>query len=291
MWQHLREDIINLACAVVYFVLCVAASVLYILQFRKQLFASSVFIVTFFLGVTIRGTFFLIQPLVQEHRYHVSVSVNFLINTCPTFFFFSTYMILLMMWGKIYSLSYDRNSFQIQFNSITNKKLSFVLIVVNTLMYLFMALMYVLDALRIGGSTTATSPKITGNPVSIYQYIVLIFTSFMYVGTTCGFFVYGYLIYKNRFYERVGIVRSVKQNRLLQRIGLLGFICIVCFWIRAFLTILQLIVPFANIWWINGVYYFCLEIIPLTLMLAVLFAATGRVPSPARLSPTSPLIT
>jgi len=114
----------------------------------------------------------------------------------------------------------------------------------------------------------------------------------MYISTTVGFFVYGYFIYKNKFHAR-GIARSHHQGQLLRKIGLLGLICMVCFMVRACLTLLQIEFSVIETWWTTTLYYLILEIFPLTLMLIALITVNME-PKPrlATLNPTAttPLI-
>lgn len=78
--------------------------------------------------------------------------------------------------------------------------------------------------------------------------------------------------------------------------AILAIVCTCCFLIRAIFTLIQLKYPFIDIVWFDALYYFCLEIIPLFLMLIVLSYTSKKNndtddESSSGLTPTAPLIT
>jgi len=186
-------------------------------------------------------------------------------------------MVLLLIWSEVYTMSYDSDGSASDFLQLVREgswktrrvlTLRRGLIFANMAMYTFVIIIYTLD-LYSEGVSTEDFIKIS-TVASNFEKTIVIFTAVMYIITTVGFFVYGYFVYKNKFHAR-GIARSHHQGQLLRKIGLLGIICMICFIIRACLTITQIAVAvIAQTWWIIALYYLALEIFPLTLMLIVL---------------------
>ena len=52
----------------------------------------------FFWQILVRGGYFAIQPLIRENLFQIANSFNFLLNTSPSFLFFTSYMVLLLLW-------------------------------------------------------------------------------------------------------------------------------------------------------------------------------------------------
>jgi len=281
-WNFLAYDITSFLLACCYLLLLILGPVLYLNSmdphFRRR-FNSLAFIITFECGIIVRGGYFAIQPLIRENRFQIANSINFLLNTSPSFFFFSTYMVLLLMWSEVYTTSYDggEEGSSDDFLQLVREgswktrrvlTLRRGLIIANMLMYTFVCIIYCIDLYSEGVSTEDFIKISTAN--SHFEITIIIFTAIMYITTTLGFFVYGYFVYKNKFHAR-GIARSQHQGKLLRKIGLLGIICMFCFMVRAFLTLIQIAVSvISQTWWIISIYYLALEIFPLTLMLIVL---------------------
>jgi len=255
----------------------------------KKKFISVVFILAFELGCWVRAVFFVIQPFILSNNI-VPPAINFVLSTVPSFFFFSTYMVLLMLWGEIYLGSYQKSTFEVSVVNVKYmKKQRSVLGVINIIMYVIVTVILSLDIYTEGISWKDPDYD---NPNSPFEYALLTFASFMYITTTVGFFIYGYIVYKNLFQDQT-IARSYYHKKLLRKIALVSIICIVCFVARALLTVLQFTVKIiAQSAWVAGAYYLAVEIFPLSLMLYVLrISSRTALDRDTSLNPTSPLIT
>ncbi len=51
-----------------------------------------------FVVFTVRMVFFLLQPFIMEGEISIPNQYNFIINTTPSFFFFTDYLIVLFLW-------------------------------------------------------------------------------------------------------------------------------------------------------------------------------------------------
>ncbi|KAL6070856.1 Soluble NSF attachment protein alpha isoform [Balamuthia mandrillaris] len=60
-----------------------------------------IFHVMLFLGSFIRGLFFALQPFIREGKMTCPNQVNIMLNSLPSFFFFSTYILLLFFWVEL----------------------------------------------------------------------------------------------------------------------------------------------------------------------------------------------
>lgn len=65
------------------------------------------------------------------------------------------------------------------------------------------------------------------------------------------------------------------RDTVLPKVKILTLLCTLCFVARAVITIVGTFMPLADWVWLDLVYFFCLELIPLVLMLIILRPA-GR---------------
>jgi len=277
----------NFFLGIFYGALLLIGIIMYIVSFKKQ-FHSTSFILFFVLGVSVRGIAFVVEPFVVQRSLIVPNAVNFLLTTISAFFLFSTYLVLLSLWGETYSDSYGpKDNLPLtspKAGPITLRKVTFV---VNVLMYVVAAILYGLDFHAQGLGTDDDFSVAT----TLYEYAIFIFVCVMYIVITAAFFVYGYIVYRNNFYARGALGRSEGQKKTLRTLGTFGIICIACFAVRSLLVALQL--RYKEIADAPGsivTYYVCLEIFPLVLMLLVVRTASLE-QYYDELSPNRPLIT
>jgi len=135
----------NFFLCIFYGALLLIGIIMYIVSFKKQ-FHSTSFILFFVLGVSVRGIAFVLEPFVVKRSLIIPNAVNFFLTTISAFFLFSTYLVLLSLWGETYSDSYGPKD-NLPLTSptagpITLRKVTFV---VNVLLYVVAAILYGLD--------------------------------------------------------------------------------------------------------------------------------------------------
>jgi hypothetical protein len=104
------------------------------------------------------------------------------------------------------------------------------------------------------------------------RYVLHCFTIAIYLILAHGYLVYGALILRKL---RVTFSLSVRARRVLMRVGVLATLCFVCFTTRSGVVIWQLTAAMnlsetKNLWFLDFVYYFMTELLPLAIMVALL---------------------
>eukprot|EP01114_Cavostelium_apophysatum_P018607 TRINITY_DN5797_c0_g1_i2.p1 TRINITY_DN5797_c0_g1~~TRINITY_DN5797_c0_g1_i2.p1 ORF type:complete len:241 (+),score=14.70 TRINITY_DN5797_c0_g1_i2:235-957(+) len=214
----------------------------------------------FAFGVFLRCFSFVLQPFHQQKILCLRTPLTFLINTVPSFFLFSSYMCLLMLWVQTYRGAYEwRNMLDVKFQ--------WSVILANIIMYCGAIIFFALDFHE------KNQPHCDYNFVANTKWEngILILVSAMYLITTIGFFVSGYLIFRSNYAKNL-FGKTVMQRYLLRKIGVIGVLICLCFLIRALLTTLQLhfTVIGTNPWSATS-YYLFLDVLPLSLMLTFMY--------------------
>jgi len=182
-----------------------------------------------------------------------------ILNSAPSFIFFSAYLIILFRWALIYHNTYDMSALK-----FVHVRVLFY--VFNGIMYTMLVTLYILDfalyplAEECWGYVSAT-------PV---EEVIYAFCAICYFITSIGYVVYTlritqkfkYLPSRNRSKEEVSL--------RLQRFTIL---VLIVFCIRAFFIVYTNFwnVEFSmQIWYFDGLYYLLLELVPLVLMYFIL---------------------
>eukprot|EP01118_Nematostelium_gracile_P000039 TRINITY_DN10039_c0_g1_i1.p1 TRINITY_DN10039_c0_g1~~TRINITY_DN10039_c0_g1_i1.p1 ORF type:complete len:300 (+),score=39.16 TRINITY_DN10039_c0_g1_i1:143-1042(+) len=251
VWAHIKYDYAHFAVAICYLIVLLVA----IFCFWMYRYNSRFFMVAFLSGVAARFLFFVTQPLLMENMLNLPHPVQFIISTAPSFFFFSAYLMILFFWGDIYNKTTETNKRR----GLSNR-VFLVFILINIVMYVVVLVLYLLNSfLERNWSKDSFTP---------YEKAVLIISASMYVLTSASFFCYGYYVYRSSHRQSPAAKRTNQRNKLLTRVGTITLFCMFCFLVRAAVTLWGVITPAAQwYWWLDGVYYFLLEVIPVSLLL------------------------
>jgi len=107
-------------------------------------------------------------------------------------------------------------------------------------------------------------------PISKFEMAVLIFASCLYITVSVGFFFYGYYAFRFMSSDNIelSLQRLEERRRLLRKVAMITLVCMGCFVLRAAITLLAIFYSrIDGVWWLDGVYYFFLEALPLLMML------------------------
>jgi len=283
-WHDPLYDSVHFLLSACYIVLTVGAIVplIRVLITKSSANWQKAFHVVYILGALTRAVCMSLQPLIREKIILITNSSNFILYTIPTFLFFSTYMILLLIWGEIYSAHEDKMSI-----NLSGNKQPFV-IIINVIMYSVLVVLYTLDFVH-----TPTTYKSISTAETVYEKAIIVFGSALYICTSVAFFVYFYSLFVNMLDNQSLPRRSSRSRKLLRRVGIVTIMCIMCYLCRAGLVLINIFeVQDEDFWWLDGVYYFLLEIVPQSLMLYVLNYQPKKAHpiNNAPLGPTSPLL-
>jgi len=253
----------HLALSIIYgilFLLCVVM----LIQKRKQSTQHwhNLFYCLLSVGSLGRATYMVSQFFVSSmENFRYRNEVLGMILSFPSFIYFSAYLIILFRWALIYHNSYDMSALK-----FAHVKVLFY--VFNAFMYGVVIILYILDiTIYPPHNVQACWGYVTATPIESTVYA---FCAACYFITSVGFVVYTlritqkfkYLPSRNRSKEEV--------SGRLQRFTIL---VLIVFCVRAFLTVYT---NFFNVefslkhWYVDGLYYLVLEIVPLILMFFIL---------------------
>jgi len=256
-WHNIKYDAAHFVLAFLYavmFLLSVACWALFYFSSHLRLNWQKIFHPFLMAGTLSRMGFFLLQPFIMEGNLELPNRVNNILDSLPSFFFFTDYLIILFLWAEVYHF---REGLQL-------KRLGVVFALVNVAMYMGLVLLYTLDVTISKRVYTAASEDISTIEKVIQGYLATI-----YLSTSLGYLSYGLMIYL-----KLSASQTTPKGRwAVRKIQLLASIISVCFLIRAILVVLDIFqVDLSVHWWLDLVYYASLECLPLLLMIVILHA-------------------
>jgi len=210
-------------------------------------------------GVIARIVYFVFQPISQEAILDVSDQVTLILNTFPSFLFFTVYFIILFFWMEIF-----------HFKRTDIRSLCPLFYVVNVIMYGVFALLCILYFI--------VDLDIAKQTVFIYDVVI-----FFLLGI--GFFVYGILIYRKlqqdyaraskHYKQQYQAPKKKKAKTIVYKVLLLAILITIEFFLRAgyILWASVLDTQYLTLWWFDPFYWFVLECVPLLVMLGILHSS------------------
>lgn len=276
-WKYVRYDSFHFVLVFVYIVVMVVGT----FMFAKYHYHSKIFKIMMLLGIAVRFIFFAMQPFIIEDILMISNSINVALNALPSFFFFSAYIMILFFWMQIYKTNQPH-----KIKTIDRRVLLF-LIISNSIMYGTVIILISLDFVFGGGLNVSDH---SGVPSATNKYETGLFSlaAVLYITVSIGFFFYGYYAFRYVYYENmeVSLQRLEQRKKLLRKVALITLVCMSCFVLRAGITLLALFYAKLDAgWWLDGIYYIGLEVIPIIMMLRAYYP-----PKSKGIGVTSPLI-
>eukprot|EP01119_Soliformovum_irregulare_P010141 TRINITY_DN2473_c0_g1_i1.p1 TRINITY_DN2473_c0_g1~~TRINITY_DN2473_c0_g1_i1.p1 ORF type:complete len:294 (+),score=67.31 TRINITY_DN2473_c0_g1_i1:48-929(+) len=261
-WSNQKYDAVHLFLGFVYlFIFLLSLGIVLKLIFQRKLLSAGwpkFFHPLLMAGCFIRSIFFILQPFIMEDNIKVENKTNVILNSLPSFLFFTNYLIILFIWAEIYH--YAHRSTQVGIS-----KLRPIFITVNVVMYIVIFFLYLLsylmypkpDYLNVSNANDKAEIALFWFDITIYFF------------TSVGFLAYGTRIYYK--FARVPVYTKSRRH-ILRKIQVITVLVSLCFLIRIGLILLDVAfnVNVSGFWWFDGTYYFCLEVIPLGLMLYLL---------------------
>eukprot|EP01114_Cavostelium_apophysatum_P000820 TRINITY_DN10721_c0_g1_i1.p1 TRINITY_DN10721_c0_g1~~TRINITY_DN10721_c0_g1_i1.p1 ORF type:complete len:312 (+),score=30.33 TRINITY_DN10721_c0_g1_i1:96-1031(+) len=260
-WVHKPYDSIHfLLCGLYLLLTLISLAILIRLAAKKHLHLvwQKSFHPLLILGALVRAAYFGIAAYAIEGQLKISNRVDVILNTLPSFFFFSDYLILLFLWAEIYHNAYRKTSG----TKPAMSRLTPSFVVLNVVMYLVLLCLYIADF--VADSQVDLPVSFTSNNIETATFA---YTGGVYLLTSVGFLIYGGRIYFKFSQMRMN---TKARKKVLGKIQLITALVVSCFIAR---SIIVLIGTFKNLslqWYFDLLYFFFLEIIPLIMMLYVL---------------------
>jgi Ni,Fe-hydrogenase I cytochrome b subunit len=205
----------------------------------------------FLLGTAARAAFFFLQPFIIENSIQLPSGVNFMLNSLPSWFFFTDYLIILFLWVDIYHSTRTKEPAKNGLNPL--------FWFLNAAMWASVSVLYFLDIL-------VMEKKNSLNPL---EETLVILGATVYILTSLAFLIYGTSIYMRLAHQ---VTTSVYGQVLLWKIQIMTTMVSVVFFCRATIMLLVAFVfpSFTTYWWFGIAYYLSLEWFPLLVMLGIL---------------------
>jgi len=276
-------EITHLALTVVYGSFCVICIANMILKWKQNtLHWNNLFYLLLCVGCTTRGVYMISQYLIEESSTIRNIpdlnAIENVLNSIPSFIFFSAYLIILFRWAIIY-----HNSYEMSFIKFAHVKVLFYFI--NMFMYTVVFTLYFLDAAVFPGGT-----EYCGFVTStVVEQITYGFCAVMYLLTSLGFVLYTVRI--TRKFRYLPSRNNAKED-VSVRLQRFTILVLIVFCARAILILYTNFwyTDFSlDYWYVDVLYYLLLEIIPLGLMFVILKIHPTKSP-PDGPNSTTPLI-
>ena len=221
---------------------------------------------------TIRGAWSIVNPLYNNKSIAISNRVDLFLNLYPSLLFFSCYIILLFMWVELFHFTkHKRRGLEID-------KTKMFLAVVLIAMHVVYLILFVVDVALFDSNWTFAEA-----PVNITEKLMVLYLAFLYLLSTVLFCVYGILIvlHLRSTQDIVEVAHLItpggdsefiakKMKRVLWRSLLLTSVIVCAFLVRAVLVFVSFFFNWEAVRFFDLVYFTCLEIIPVSLMLIIL---------------------
>jgi len=270
-WTNLRYDITHFVLSFLYAVLFGIST----FMFARYQYNSRTFKGLLITGILIRCFFFGMQAFIMENILLLNNSINVMLNTLPSFFFFSGYMVLLFFWMQIYKTNQPYNL------KTMDSKIWIIFLISNSVMFGTAGILYVLDFTK-GAGILVNNHSPVPTAQNDYEKGVFMFGAILYILVSAGFFVYGYYALRYVYYENIewSLKHLEARRLLLRRVAAITLVCMGCFIIRASITLLALFDKDLDwSWWLDGIYYLLLEIVPLLMMLRAYYPKKRKFPN------------
>jgi len=262
-WEYENYDIIHFIVSFLYLMLSFFCVYSFIKRPNKtrQVLSQLIFYPLLFIGVTVRAVFMFLQPFIREQEFiQIPNQINILLNSLPSFNFFTIYLVVLFIWIEIY--------FLFRGSVVSIRRLPTIFNTITILMYLCLITLYIIDF---------TMYPLQSNPISAFinlpELIIGYYDASCFIVASLLFVFFGVsLIFRFRSPHQKNFTEE-KRKIILKRIAGLTILTVACFICRATITLFALIKMNSisgEFWWFDGVYYILFEIIPLWIMIYLL---------------------
>ncbi|EFA86689.1 hypothetical protein PPL_00491 [Heterostelium album PN500] len=270
-WHYLNYDITHIFLTFTYMVL--GAITVYAWYYRPTSNVSPIqklFYPILLLGVLVRAVFMLMQPWIRESDLQIPNQANIVMNTLPSFLFFSNYLIVLFIWTEMY-LIFNGGSM------ILVHRLPVIFNLIATLMYVTIIVLYALDF-----ALYPLQYRTVSQFSETVEYIIGYYDGICFIVLALAFAGLG-LCLVIKFRRPHQNFTEDKRKIILKRVSLVSLLVVVCFIIRAFITLFavnRFNLISGNWWWFDGIYFFGFEVVPIAIMLYLLRMNNSNSQSP-----------
>eukprot|EP01133_Synstelium_polycarpum_P017453 gene17453-20826_t len=224
-WEHVGYDVVHILMSVAYLVTAVFGAIAW--HNRPLTNVSPIqrfFYPLLLFGCLVRAVFMMMQPWVRENSLNLPNQANIILNSLPSFLFFSAYLIVLFVWVEIYLVASGGSHQMIE-------RLPLIFRLIALLMYSSLLTLYILDF---------SLYPLEYNHLSIFsttaEQIIGYYDAGCYIATSLAFLFFGICLVI-KFRQPQKNFTEEKRLIILRRVMSLSALVVICFAARAFLTI------------------------------------------------------
>eukprot|EP01091_Cochliopodium_minus_P013185 TRINITY_DN4183_c0_g1_i2.p1 TRINITY_DN4183_c0_g1~~TRINITY_DN4183_c0_g1_i2.p1 ORF type:complete len:291 (-),score=26.49 TRINITY_DN4183_c0_g1_i2:47-919(-) len=264
-FRHQIYDYTHFYLAGLYFLLFVIDSIIFLRSSWKGNLKENwkkFFHIFLLSGCSLRCGFFYLQPFVREGYIQLVNRENSILNLFPSYFFFSNYLIILVLWAEI--IYYPENTIG---QKPTINKFRNHLIFFQVLMYIFAIVLFLLY-FTISSNSSINVPY----DATIYEILTSAFIGVIYV-TFCFCYLFFGVKSVNYLHSNMDKAKGKEKEKISHVIRkVLSIVCLIssCFFLRSILVFENMWINFSAIPYFDAVYYTVMEVVPLLLMLLIL---------------------
>ncbi|EGC38379.1 hypothetical protein DICPUDRAFT_45904 [Dictyostelium purpureum] len=253
-----KFDYSHIALIFLYVLLSVFSIVSYIRSTTKETLFTICFHLILLVASLFRAVSFLLFIINEERVKYIDGNLLFLTNELPSFFYLTFFSMSLILSVEIFQGS-------LVVKAVNMEKLKIVVEVSNVVLYIILAVLFTLDFVLFPDESASVD-----QPSSVFQIIIQVVVSFIYLSTSIGFFVFllktYYEHYDSKFADALKTQESVQFKKKSNSIIFFTFLC---FLVRSIMTCLSIFLAL-NFWLRDLIYYSIFEILPISLLMYII---------------------
>ncbi len=229
---------------------------------RQSLSERPSFNVFLSVGLAVRCAWLIMQNYVWNNKFRGETwhGFYFVLNSAPNFMFFTCYLTILFLWGRVLHRS---NAAADDRDGATRKRFRRLFFAINGTMYAVLVSLYIADYFELPNEAFLGIQL-----MSISEYLIMSLDAFVYLCLIIAYLVYGLLFWSQlaRSPHRMSTVR----RRILRKVQLLTCVVAICFSLRLAVVLWSMMSTSWATWYFDALYFGCLELVPLVVALVII---------------------
>jgi hypothetical protein len=215
-------------------------------------------------GLVLRATWLVTQNYVFDGRFgrmHGWHGFYFVLNTLPNFCFFTCYLTILFLWGRVI---HRQNVAADDRHGVTRDRFRRSFFGINALMYTVLCSLYIADYYELGSERAFAGISL----LTVSEHLVMILDAIVYICLIISYLVYGLLFWTQLANHRSRM--STVRRRILRKVQLLTGVVAICFSLRIAVIVWSMVSTSWATWYFDALYFGLLELLPLVVALFII---------------------
>jgi hypothetical protein len=215
-------------------------------------------------GLAMRATWLVTQNYVFDGRFgrmHGWHGFYFVLNTLPNFCFFTCYLTILFLWGRVL---HRQNVAADDRHGATRHRFRRIFFAINAFMYAALCSLYIADYYELGSERAFAGVAL----LTVSEHLVMILDALVYICLIIAYLIYGILFWSQLANRRARM--STVRRRILRKVQLLTAVVAVCFSLRLAIILWSMLSVSWATWYFDALYFGLLELLPLVVALFII---------------------